>query len=135
MFNAGACVRRCSTSRAASSSVRNQFLGSSSRLHRNARVQMFYKSCRIEYVPVGVVGTIVPWNYPFHNVFNPVSAAVFAGCAIVVKVSEHASYSSKYYQRIIDAALLAAGAPLGLVQIITGAFGRHSVMHPHPTVR
>lgn len=33
------------------------------------------------------VGAIVPWNYPFHNVFNPLSAAVFAGNAIVIKVS------------------------------------------------
>lgn len=84
-------------------------------------LQMFYKSCHIEYVPVGVVGTIVPWNYPFHNVFNPLSAAVFAGCAIVIKISEHAALSSGYYQRIIDAALAAAGAPPGLAQIITGA--------------
>lgn len=33
------------------------------------------------------VGAIVPWNYPFHNVFNPLSAAIFAGNAIVIKVS------------------------------------------------
>ena len=32
------------------------------------------------------VGAIVPWNYPFHNVFNPLTAAVFAGNAIVIKV-------------------------------------------------
>ena len=81
---------------------------------------MFYKTCHVEYVPVGVVGTIVPWNYPFHNVFNPLTAAVFAGNAIVIKVSEHAAWSVRYYQRIIDAALLAAQAPAGLIQIITG---------------
>ncbi len=50
---------------------------------------MFYKKARVEYHPVGVVGAIVPWNYPFHNVFNPLSAAVFAGNAIVIKV-QHA---------------------------------------------
>ena len=32
------------------------------------------------------VGAIVPWNYPFHNVFNPLTAAVYAGNAIVIKV-------------------------------------------------
>lgn len=32
------------------------------------------------------IGAIVPWNYPFHNVLNPLSAAVFAGNAIVIKV-------------------------------------------------
>ena len=83
-------------------------------------MQMFYKACHIEYEPLGVVGTIVPWNYPFHNIFNPLLAAVFAGNAIVIKVSEHASWSARYYQAIIDAALSAAAAPAGLVRIITG---------------
>lgn len=46
---------------------------------------MFYKAARVEYVPVGVVGAIVPWNYPFHNVFNPLVAALYAGNAIVIK--------------------------------------------------
>ena len=32
------------------------------------------------------VGAIVPWNYPFHNVFNPLTAALFAGNGIVIKV-------------------------------------------------
>lgn len=49
-------------------------------------LQAFYKSARVEYVPVGVVGAIVPWNWPFHNIINPISAAVMAGNAIVVKV-------------------------------------------------
>lgn len=48
---------------------------------------MFYKHARVEYVPVGVVGAIVPWNYPFHNIFNPLTAALFAGNAIVIKAS------------------------------------------------
>ena len=47
---------------------------------------MFYKSARVEYHPLGVVGAIVPWNYPFHNVFNPLTAALFAGNALVIKV-------------------------------------------------
>lgn len=47
--------------------------------------QMPYKIARVEYHPVGVVGAIVPFNYPFHNVFNPLTAAVFAGNAIVIK--------------------------------------------------
>lgn len=47
---------------------------------------MFYKSARVEYVPLGVIGAIVPWNYPFHNVFNPLVAALYAGNAIIIKV-------------------------------------------------
>jgi len=81
---------------------------------------MFYKKARVEYHPLGVIGAIVPFNYPFHNIFNPLTAAVFAGNAIVIKVSEHASWSALHYKKAIDAALDAAGAPRDLVQIITG---------------
>ena len=41
---------------------------------------------------VGVqVGAIVPWNYPFHNVFNPLVAAgvcVVCVCRVSVRVSQ-----------------------------------------------
>ncbi|KAK9916194.1 hypothetical protein WJX75_009917 [Coccomyxa subellipsoidea] len=87
---------------------------------RSSGAMMFYKAARVEYHPVGVVGAIVPWNYPFHNVFNPLTAALFAGNGLVIKVSEHASWSSQYYGRIISAALQAVGAPADLVQIVTG---------------
>lgn len=87
---------------------------------RSSGLMMFYKNARVEYHPVGVMGAIVPWNYPFHNVFNPLLANVFAGNALVVKVSEHASWSSLYYGRAIEACLEAAGAPKDLVQIVHG---------------
>lgn len=88
---------------------------------------MFYKKCKVEHVPVGVVASIVPWNYPFHNIFNPLLAAVFAGNALVIKASEHASWSVQFYQQLVDSALAAAGAPPGLVQILTGAM--HNLLH------
>lgn len=87
---------------------------------RSAGLMMFYKRATVEYHPVGVMGAIVPWNYPFHNVFNPLLANLFAGNALVVKVSEYASWSSNYYGRAIAACLEAAGAPADLVQIVTG---------------
>ena len=87
---------------------------------RSSGTMMFYKKAWVEFVPVGVVGCIVPWNYPFHNVFNPLVAHVFAGNAVVIKVSEHASWSAKYYSRVIQEALKAVGAPENLVQIVTG---------------
>jgi len=99
---------------------------------RSAGLMMFYKRCRVEYHPVGVMGAVVPWNYPFHNVFNPLLANLFAGNALVVKVSEHASWSAAYYGRAIRACLVAAGAPPDLVQIVTGyaEAGRALVRHP-----
>ena len=82
---------------------------------------MFYKSARVEFVPLGVVGAIVPWNYPYHNVLNPLSAALFAGNGLVLKVSEHAAWSGAgFVAKIVDAALAAVGAPRDLVKIVAG---------------
>ncbi|KDD75634.1 aldehyde dehydrogenase, partial [Helicosporidium sp. ATCC 50920] len=87
---------------------------------RSASTMMFYKRARVEYHPVGVVGAIVPWNYPFHNMFNPLTAALFAGNALVLKVSEHAAWSGSKYAGLVRAALAAAGAPADLFQLVTG---------------
>ncbi len=81
---------------------------------------MMLKRAYVEFIPLGVIGAIVPWNYPFHNVFNPVSAALFSGNAIVIKVSEYASWSIRYYKAVIDACLDAVGAPKDLVQFVVG---------------
>ena len=103
---------------------------------RSSGLMMFYKNARVEYHPVGVMGAIVPWNYPFHNVFNPLLANVFAGNALVVKVSEYASWSSLYYGRAIKECLRACGAPEDLVQIVHGygeagnALSASIVMYP-----
>lgn len=47
---------------------------------------MLHKTAKVEFQPLGVVGAIVSWNYPFHNIFNPMLAAVFSGNSIVIKV-------------------------------------------------
>lgn len=88
--------------------------------YRDSGVMNLHKTARVEFVPVGVVGAIVPWNYPCHNVFNPLIASLFAGNAIIIKVSEFASWSTKYYSRVIQACLAAVGAPSDLVQFATG---------------
>jgi len=88
--------------------------------HRTTGTLMMMKRVRVEYQPFGVIGAIVPWNYPFHNVFNPLSACLFSGNAICIKVSEYSSWSVKFFQKIIRASLKAADAPLDLVQFVTG---------------
>ncbi|CAI0466999.1 unnamed protein product [Linum tenue] len=88
--------------------------------YRSSGRSMIHKKAKVEFHPLGVIGAIVSWNYPFHNVFNPMLAAVFSGNGIVIKVSEHASWSGCFYFRIIQAALAAVGAPDNLVDVITG---------------
>lgn len=69
---------------------------------------------------MGVLAAIVPWNYPFHNMFGQIISALFAGNALVIKVSEHASWSSGYYASIVHAALQQLGHDPALLQIVTG---------------
>ncbi|XP_042518072.1 aldehyde dehydrogenase 22A1 [Macadamia integrifolia] len=88
--------------------------------YRSSGRSMLHKKSKVEFHPLGVVGAIVSWNYPFHNIFNPMLAAVFSGNGIVIKVSEHASWSGCFYFHIIQAALAAVGAPENLVHVITG---------------
>ena len=47
---------------------------------------MLHKAAR-RIPPAGVIGVICPWNFPFHNIFCPVVPALFAGNAVVAKVS------------------------------------------------
>jgi len=88
---------------------------------RDVGALMLMKKVHVEWRPLGVIGAIVPWNYPFHNVFNPLIATIMSGNALVLKVSEYASWSAKsYYGRVIAACLEAAGAPPNLVQFVYG---------------
>jgi acyl-CoA reductase-like NAD-dependent aldehyde dehydrogenase len=79
-----------------------------------------HKAARVEYQPLGVVGVICPWNFPFHNILCPTVPALFAGNAVVCKVSEWTSWSAAHYQAIFDEVLGACGHPTELVQLVTG---------------
>lgn len=81
---------------------------------------MMHKSAVVEYVPFGIIAPIAPWNYPFHNFFNHIISGIMAGNAVVGKVSEHTSWSSLYFTRIVQASLRAHGHNPDLVQTITG---------------
>ena len=81
---------------------------------------LMHKAARVVYQPLGVVGVICPWNFPFHNIFCPTVPALFAGNAVIAKVSEWTAWSAAEFQAMFDAVLDRAGYPRDLVQIITG---------------
>ncbi|KAG7366773.1 aldehyde/histidinol dehydrogenase [Nitzschia inconspicua] len=81
---------------------------------------MMHKSAWVEYVPLGVIVAIAPWNYPFHNSINHVISGLMAGNAVVGKVSEHASWSADYFGRILHQALKVNGHNPDLVATVTG---------------
>ncbi len=81
---------------------------------------LVHKSATIEYHPLGVMGAIIPWNYPLQNVMNPAIPALFAGNGIVIKPSEWVAWSSARFKSIFDRALEAEGFSPDLVQIVQG---------------
>ena len=81
---------------------------------------LVHKTATVEYHPKGVVGIICPWNFPLQNVLGPTIPALFAGNAVIIKVSEWTSWSAPRFQTIFDEALDAAGVSRDLVQVITG---------------
>ncbi|HNI61380.1 MAG TPA: aldehyde dehydrogenase family protein [Pseudomonadota bacterium] len=81
---------------------------------------LMHKAARVEYHPLGVVGVICPWNFPFHNIFCPTVPALFAGNAVIAKTSEWTAWSAADFQAIFDEVLTKAGYSPDLVQVITG---------------
>ncbi|CAM9444886.1 unnamed protein product [Chrysoparadoxa australica] len=81
---------------------------------------MAHKEAYVEYHPLGVLGVIAPWNYPFHNVFNHIISGIFAGNAVISKASEYTSWSSRYISAITKEALRCCGHNPDLCQFVTG---------------
>ncbi len=81
---------------------------------------MMHKKAIVEFHPLGVIGVICPWNYPFQNILGPTIPALMAGNAVVIKVSEWTAWSSLYFQQIFDRLFSAAGFSTDLVRIVNG---------------
>ncbi|MCB9660013.1 MAG: aldehyde dehydrogenase family protein [Sandaracinaceae bacterium] len=81
---------------------------------------LVHKRAQIEYHPAGVAGAILPWNYPFQNLLNPIITALMAGDAIVIKPSEWVSWSSARFHTLVRDAIEKAGQSPELVQVVHG---------------
>jgi acyl-CoA reductase-like NAD-dependent aldehyde dehydrogenase len=74
------------------------------------------KQLRLVYRPLGVVGIITPWNFPFLLALNPAAQALMAGNAVVLKPSEVTPHAG----RLVEELFRAAGLPEGVLQCLTG---------------
>jgi succinate-semialdehyde dehydrogenase/glutarate-semialdehyde dehydrogenase len=74
------------------------------------------KSSAFTYEPLGVIGVIAPWNYPWSIPFGEVALALMAGNGVVLKP---ASLTPLIGERI-GRAFERAGVPEGLVRVIHG---------------
>jgi acyl-CoA reductase-like NAD-dependent aldehyde dehydrogenase len=96
---------------------------------------LLHKTAYVEYMPLGVIATIAPWNYPFHNLTNHVISALFAGNAIVCKASEHTSWSVvAYFAEMVRQALSVNGHDASLCGTITGMGDAGAALVSHPLV-
>ena len=66
--------------------------------------------------PIGVVGAVLPWNFPLLMLAWKIGPALAAGCSMVVKPAEQTSLSAL---RVAELAM-EAGLPRGVLNIITG---------------
>ncbi|KAI4297389.1 hypothetical protein L6164_037282 [Bauhinia variegata] len=66
--------------------------------------------------PIGVVGHIIPWNFPTNLFFAKVAPALAAGCTMVVKPAEQTPLSALFYAHLSKK----AGIPEGVLNVITG---------------
>jgi phenylacetaldehyde dehydrogenase len=81
--------------------------------------------------PVGVVGQIIPWNFPLLMAAWKLGPALAAGCTVVLKPAEQTPLSALRLGDLI----LEAGYPEGVVNIVTG-FGETAgaALAAHPDV-
>ena len=80
------------------------------------------------YVPVGVVGQIIPWNFPLLMVAWKVAPALAAGNTVILKPAEFTPLTALCFAEIAQS----AGLPPGVFNVVTGdgATGKALVEHP-----
>ncbi|RJG12499.1 coniferyl aldehyde dehydrogenase [Pseudomonas cavernicola] len=72
-------------------------------------------SAKVVYQPLGVVGVIVPWNYPLFLAVGPLVGALAAGNRVMIKMSESTPATSQLFKD-----LLARIFPEDLVAVVLG---------------
>ncbi len=74
---------------------------------------------RLSYVvhePLGVIGAIVPWNFPLHMAMWKVAPALAMGNSVVLKPAENSSLTALYTAQLA----LEAGLPSGVWNVVPG---------------
>ena len=78
--------------------------------------------------PVGVVGAIIPWNYPQSLAAMKVAPALAAGCPVVLKAAPETALDAL----LLGDAAVEAGLPDGVLSVVPGnaTAGAYLVTHP-----
>ncbi len=83
--------------------------------HHAGWAQIFDEEFK-DYESVGIVGQIIPWNFPLLMLAWKIAPALASGCSIIIKPAELTSLSAIYFAELV----LEADIPPGVINIITG---------------
>ena len=83
-----------------------------------------------DYQPVGVVGQIIPWNFPLLMLAWKIAPAIAMGNTVVLKPASYTRLSALLFAEIVAE----AGLPPGVVNVITGSSKAGSMIVTHPGV-
>ena len=82
------------------------------------------------YVPCGVVGQVIPWNFPLLMLAWKIAPALAAGNTVVLKPAEYTPLTALAFAEICRE----AGLPPGVVNIVTGHGSTGEALVKHPDV-
>jgi aldehyde dehydrogenase (NAD+) len=83
-----------------------------------------------EYRGVGVVGQIIPWNFPLLMFAWKVAPALAAGCTIVIKPAEFTPLTALLFAELASE----VGLPPGVLNVLTGDGDTGKLIVDHPEV-
>jgi aldehyde dehydrogenase (NAD+) len=81
--------------------------------------------------PVGVVGQIIPWNFPLLMLAWKIAPALAAGCTVVLKPAEFTPLTAILFAEICER----AGVPKGVINIVPGGPDAGAAIVNHPDVQ
>ncbi|MFN8562400.1 MAG: aldehyde dehydrogenase family protein [Anaerolineae bacterium] len=81
-----------------------------------------------DYQPVGVVGQVIPWNFPLLMLAWKIAPAIAMGNTVVIKPAPYTSLTALLFGEIIAE----AGLPPGVVNVVTGGDQTGALITQHP---
>jgi betaine-aldehyde dehydrogenase len=87
-------------------------------------------SAKVRFEPVGVVGLIVPWNFPMVTTAWKLAPALAAGCSVVLKPSELTPLAEIELAKIIQQ----SGLPAGVLNLVCGGADVGAALVAQPAI-
>ena len=81
--------------------------------------------------PIGVVGQIIPWNFPLLMLSWKIAPAIACGNTVVLKPAEFTSLTALFFAEICQK----AGIPNGVINIVTGDGTTGELITHHPDIK